>query len=149
MQRSFILLLALAVLLGAASPAGASGQAGAPLPAWDKLTPAQRETLIAPIRERWNAEPENRPRMLHHAERWKAMTPEQRKRARHGMHRWQEMPPAQREQMRALFEKMRTLDPEARAALKARWRQMTPEQRAEWLKANPPSHREGPTTRDP
>jgi hypothetical protein len=88
MHRPSALLLALALLLAAVSPATASEQATtAPLPTWDKLTPAQRETLIAPLRERWNAEPESRQRLLDHASRWKAMTPEQRKRARHGMHR--------------------------------------------------------------
>lgn len=144
MQRRLpTILLALACLGATLSPVLASEQAAAPpLPSWDKLTPAQRETLIAPVRERWNAEPESRHRMLNHATRWQAMTPEQRKRARHGMHRWQEMRPEQREEMRALFARMRTLDPEGRQALKAKWRQMTPEQRAEWVKANPPPARE-------
>ncbi|GAB3744436.1 DUF3106 domain-containing protein [Lysobacter olei] len=143
MRRSFAFVLALGLLWAVLPPATASGQATtAPLPTWDKLTPAQRDTLIAPLRERWNAEPESRQRLFDHAARWKAMTPEQRARARHGMHRWQEMGPAQREEMRALFAKMRTLDPEGRAALKAKWRQMSPEQRAEWVKANPAPARE-------
>lgn len=137
MRRHFAALLALACLLASLSPAMAGDPATTPLPAWDKLTAAQRELLIAPIRERWNAEPESRQRMLNHASRWQAMTPEQRSRARHGMHRWQEMRPEQREEMRALFAKMRTLDAEGRAALKAQWRQMTPAQRDEWVKANP------------
>lgn len=150
MQRPSAFLLALALLLAGLSPAIASDQDTAtPLPTWDRLSPAQRETLIAPLRERWNAEPESRQRLLDHASRWKAMTPEQRKRARHGMHRWQEMRPGQREEMRALFEKMRTLDPEGRAALKAQWRQMTPEQRAEWVKDNPPTARPEPMPRHP
>jgi hypothetical protein len=138
MQRLYAISLVLAGLFATLAPATATEQAtAAPLPTWDKLTTAQRETLIAPLRERWNAEPESRQRMLNHATRWQTMTPEQRKRARHGMHRWQEMRPGQREEMRALFAKMRALDPEGRAALKAKWRQMTPEQRAEWVKANP------------
>lgn len=138
MPRFFAIPLVLAGLLTPLAHAAAGEQPSAtPLPAWEQLTPAQRETLVAPLRERWNAEPESRHRMLDHASRWQAMTPEQRKRARHGMHRWQEMRPEQREEMRALFAKMRALDPEGRAALKAKWRQMTPEQRADWVKANP------------
>jgi hypothetical protein len=134
--------LALPVLLLASLPTLAVQPAPAPtpppsLPAWEQLTPAQREQLIAPIRERWNSEPEQRHRMLERAQRWKQLTPEQRERAHRGMKRWEHMNPEQRDQMRALYGKMRTLPPAERQALKERWRQMTPEQRAEWVKANP------------
>ncbi|HEY5802641.1 MAG TPA: DUF3106 domain-containing protein [Lysobacter sp.] len=108
-----------------------------PLPAWDQLTPAQREQLIAPVRDRWNSQPEERQRMLDRADRWQEMTPDQRQRARHGMKRWEHMSPEQREQMRALYAKMRSLDEPQRTALKAQWRQMTPEQRKVWVQANP------------
>ena len=80
------LLIGLAALAG---PAGAQSQAPATpaetsaLPAWDRLTPAQRERLITP---------------------------------------------------------------EQRAALKAQWRGMTPEQRRDWVDANPPPA-ERPKTR--
>ncbi len=33
------------------------------MPAWEQLSPAQRELLIAPVRDRWNREPE-RPQAL-------------------------------------------------------------------------------------
>lgn len=108
------------------------------LPAWDELEPAQRELLIAPLRERWNTRPEARARMLSHAQRWKEMTPEQRQRARHGMHRWEKMDPEHRQRMRALFEKMRGMDREERAALREQWRGMTPEQRKAWVEENAP-----------
>lgn len=140
MQRPSAFLLALALLLAGLSPAIASDQDTAtPLPTWDRLTPAQRETLIAPLRERWNAEPESRQRLLDHASRWKAMTPEQRKRARHGMKRWESMSPEQREQMRALYQHMRQLPPAERDALRKQFRAMTPEQRREWVRRHPPT----------
>ena len=143
------LLIGLAALAG---PAGAQSQAPATpaetsaLPAWDRLTPAQRERLITPLRDRWNNEPAARARMLAHAQRWQDMTPEERSRARSGMKRWRHMNPEQREQMRALFARMRALPPEQRAALKAQWRGMTPEQRRDWVDANPPPA-ERPKTR--
>lgn len=128
--------LALWTLLAMTAPALAVDPATS-LPTWDQLSAAQREQLIAPMRERWNAEPAQRQRMLDHAQRWQQMTPEQRQRAHRGMKRWEHMSPEQRTQMRALYAKMRTLPPEQRGELKARWRTMTPEQRQQWVQDNP------------
>src|SRR3546814_15294094 len=61
------------------------------LPAWDQLTPTQREQLIAPTRERWNAEPAQRAELLERAQRWQQMSPEQRKHAHRGVKRWRHM----------------------------------------------------------
>ncbi len=124
-----------------AAPGYASDPPAAPLPAWEQLSTAQREQLIAPMRGRWNAEPEQRARMLQHARRWQQMTAEQRQEARHGMGRWEHMNPEQRNQMRALFQRMRSLAPEQRTALKQQWQQMTPEQRRAWVDANAPKAR--------
>ena len=130
---------ALALLAAfSAAPVFASEPPAATLPAWDQLSTAQREQLTAPVRERWDAEPEQRARMLQHAQRWQQMTPEQRKGARHGMRRWEHLNPEQRTQMRALFERMRGLAPEQRIALKRQWKQMTPEQRRALVQENPP-----------
>lgn len=112
--------------------------ANSPLPAWEQLTPAQRDELIAPMRERWNRSPEDRQRMYDHAHRWRTMSPEQRREARKGMVRWEQMDPQRREQARALFDRMRDMSPDDRRALKERWREMTPEQRQKWIEANPP-----------
>lgn len=109
-----------------------------PLPEWDKLTPQQREALIAPMREHWNSDPGERPRMLEHAQRWKTMTPEQRKQARKGMRRFEGMKPHQREEARALFERMKDLPPEQRKKLRDEWKGMTPEQRRVWVQKNAP-----------
>lgn len=127
------------VILFATNPVYPATATGASMPAWEQLTPAQRDLLVAPIRERWNSNPDERGRMYRHAERWQQMTPDQRARAHHGMHRWEHMDPQKREEMRALFQKMRTMTPEQRHALRDQWHAMTPEQRAAWMEANPPT----------
>lgn len=112
-------------------------------PEWDQLTPAQRDALVAPLRERWNANPGERTRMLERAQRWKAMPAEKRDRARHGMQRWEHMSPEKRDEARALFHAMRSMETEQRKLFMADWRQKTPQQRADWLKAHPaPPRRE-------
>lgn len=110
----------------------------ATLPEWDKLTPQQREMLIAPLRDRWNSAPEQRVRMLEHAQRWQRMTPEQRAQARKGMRRFVHMKPEQREHARALFAKMHGMPPDERRKLVEQWKAMTPEQRQQWVQDNPP-----------
>lgn len=132
--------VALLALLAAFSttPVIASNPTPETLPAWARLSAAQREQLIAPVRERWNSEPAHRARMLHHAQRWQQMTPEQRRHAHHGMRRWEHMSPEQRAQMRALFERMRSLPQQQRGELKQQWKQMTPEQRKAWVQQNAP-----------
>lgn len=125
----------------ASSPSGpgsAPNTAAANLPSWDQLSQAQREQLIAPMRDRWNNSPDERQRMFERARRWQQMTPDERKEARQGMKRWESMDPEERVQMRALFAQMRGLDDNARRALKEKWRTMTPEQRRAWVQANPP-----------
>ena len=125
-----LLALALPVvaLAQATPPPKASPTAvAAPLPPWEQLTPEQRETLIAPLRERWNASPDDRARMLDHARRWKSMPPEERERARRGMHRFEQLSPEQREQARAIFEQTRGMSPDQRREFRERWGRMTPE----------------------
>jgi Protein of unknown function (DUF3106). len=116
--------------------------APAPLPVWEKLTPEQREALIAPVRDRWNREPDERGRMMERAQRWQALTPEQRAQARHGMKRFEGMSPDQRRQARALYGRMKTLTPEQRAELREQWKKMTPEQREAWMRDNAPPPRD-------
>ncbi|MCD9033679.1 DUF3106 domain-containing protein [Luteimonas sp. Y-2-2-4F] len=128
------LFLCLALLAG---PALAQDAAPA-LPAWDQLTPAQREALIAPMRERWNDEPESRAHMLRRAERWRDMSPEERQRAHRGMKRWEDMSPERRQETRALFEHMRRLPEAEQQALRERWRAMSPAERERWLREHRP-----------
>ena len=122
--------------------APASSSTARTLPTWEQLTPAEREALVAPLRERWNnADPAHRQRMLDHARRWEELTPEQRRTARKGQHRWEHLTPDQREQARALYQRMRHMDQDERVALRKQWHAMTPEQRKAWLDANPPVER--------
>ena len=57
--------------------------------------------------------------------------------ARRGMHRFQGMSPQQQREARALFAKMRGMDKAQREQLREQWHRMTPEQRRQWLEANP------------
>ena len=136
--RTRTILAALLWTLAALAPAAAQPvREGAPLPEWDQLTEAQREALIAPVRQRWNDNPGKREHMLAHAERWQEMGPEQRARARRGAERWRQMDPEKREAMRALYARMRALPEAERQALRERWRAMTAEERRAWVSANP------------
>ncbi len=132
--------LLLACLCASPALAQESTQAAA-LPTWEQLGTAERDLLIAPMRERWNSTPGERARMLEHARRWQAMTPEQRERAHRGMKRWSHMDPEKRAEARALFGKMRHMSPEERKVLRQQWQAMTPEQRKAWIEANPPQPR--------
>ncbi|MFY1079926.1 DUF3106 domain-containing protein, partial [Escherichia coli] len=68
------------------------------------MSEAQRESLLAPLRDRWNsADAGQRQRMLSHGQRWQTMSPEERDKARRGLRRFEHMSPEQREQARALF----------------------------------------------
>ena len=139
-----------AVLALALLPALAFAQApptATQYPEWDKLTPAQRDALITPLRERWNANPDERARMIERAQRWTTMPRDQRDRARHGMQRWEHMSPDQRGEARALFHVMRGMAREERKAFLAEWRQKSPQQRAEWLQAHPAPERKPPVDR--
>jgi hypothetical protein len=123
--------------LPAPPPAGGAPARNAPaLPEWDKLTPAQREAIIAVVRERWNGNPGERRRVLQHAERWRQMTPEQRRNAQQGQRRWEQMSPEQRKRARADYAQTRDLPPEERAALREKLKAMSPEERREWLRTH-------------
>ena len=107
-----------------------------PLPAWEQLSAADRDALIAPIRERWNANPDQRARLMRHAQRWQSMTPEQRRHVRHGMKRWSHLDPEERARARVLYGEMRGMTPEQRKALRARWKAMSPAERDAWVDAH-------------
>lgn len=130
------MLFAFASMAAAQTPPAqrGPGQSMPEPPEWERLSAAQREAVIAVVRERWNSNPRQRARMLQHAERWQRMTPEQRRSARHGQRRWEQMTPEQRKQARAAFERGRDLPPAERAALREQLKAMTPEQRREWLR---------------
>ena len=133
----------LALILWPAFAFAQAQPAATQYPEWDQLTPEQRDALITPLRERWNGNPDERPQMIERAQRWKTMPRDQRDRARHGMQRWEHMSPEQRTEARALFYAMRGMDNDQRKVFLADWRQKTPQQKVEWLKAHPaPERRE-------
>ena len=115
-----------------------------PMPEWDQLNSAQRDELIAPLRDRWNSSPEDRTRLMERARRWKTMPSDTRQRAHHGMQRWDKMSPEQRQHAQSLFHAMRQLDKPEREAFLAKWHAMTPQQRNDWVTAHPaPARRHG------
>ena len=135
----FAVLLAFSALPAAAHAQQAEAAA---LPAWEQLSPAQRELLTAPIRERWNRAPGERQHMLQRAERWQSLAPEQRRRAHHGMERFEHMSSGQRTQARALFHAMRGMDAAQRKVFLMEWKAKSPEQRRAWVEAHPAPRRD-------
>jgi hypothetical protein len=133
-SRVFRALLACLALC--ATPAFAQAQDNQALPAWEQLSDADREALVAPIRDRWNANPDQRARLMHHAKRWKGMTPEERRHVRHGMKRWAHLDPEKRDRARVLFGEMRKMTREQRRELRAHWKAMTPAERDAWIEAH-------------
>ena len=134
----------LTILALALWPAFAFAQSAAvpnQYPEWDQLTQAQRDALVAPLRERWNRNTDERARMAERAQRWQSMPRDQRERAGHGMQRWEHMSPEQRGEARALFHAMRGMDKDQRQQLREQWNRMSPEQRRQWVQANPPAAR--------
>lgn len=130
----------LTLLLGLLLCGQAMAQSAAtPLPEWDKLTQQQRETLIAPMRDRWDSDVDSRAHMYEHAQRWNNMTPEQRKQARRGMKRFEGMDLRQRQEARAIFLQMEKMTPEQRRQLEEKLKAMTPEQRRAWMEQNRPN----------
>ncbi|MCR6686266.1 DUF3106 domain-containing protein [Pseudoxanthomonas sp.] len=140
--RLAAIALAFAVSTAVAAPPPAAQEAAAKsLPAWEQLSPEQRELLIGPLRERWNAAPGERVRMLEHARRWRDLPPDERERARRGARRFEQMSPEQRDRARAIFHQTRGMSEEQRRDFMQRWERMTPAQRSEWLRTHPaPAH---------
>ena len=136
-----VLLPGLALADGSTPPRAATEAPAQPLPRWEQLSAEQRELLIAPLRERWNAQPEERARMLRHAQRWKQLPPESRERAQRGMRRVEQMDPEQRARARAIFEATRTMTPEQRTRFRQEWVRMPQDQRREWLRTHAASER--------
>lgn len=117
----------------------ASAEQPAELPNWAQLTPEQRETLSAPLREHWDQGAyEQRLRWLQHAKRWQQLSPDERRAARQGLLAYRQADPATQEKLREVFKNLRNASPEQRSALREKWRSLSPEQRRAWLKAGGP-----------
>src|SRR3546814_1424031 len=127
-----ILAVVLAALMPCAAmavspPPAEAEDTATPMPASEQLTQAQRDAVIAPLRARWNDNPEKRGRMYRHAQRWQDMTPEQRERAHRGLKRWRHMDPEPREQARAMSPQMRGMAKENPTALRKQVPALQPE----------------------
>jgi hypothetical protein len=66
-KRPKLLAVLIALLLVAGDAIAQS------MPAWEQLSPTQRDLLVAPIRERWDSNPDAL------RQQWRAMTPQQRR----------------------------------------------------------------------
>ncbi|PKM05934.1 MAG: hypothetical protein CVV14_14425 [Gammaproteobacteria bacterium HGW-Gammaproteobacteria-4] len=133
--QSWPLIAALALAFGA----NAQETQPVEMPRWEQLSPAQREALSTPLRERWNqAAYEQRLRWLRQAERWQHLSPEDRKAARKGLRAYRQADPQTREKLRDVFRNLRDASPEQRAVLREKWRSLSPEQRKQWLDAGGP-----------
>lgn len=106
---------------------------------WSTLTPADREALLEPIRERWErATPEQRQRMLDRARFWASLSPEQKRMARTGADRYRQANQEQRGRLRAVWQNMQALPPAQREEMRKTWEGLTPQQRRAWLEAGGP-----------
>lgn len=133
--QSWPLIAALALAFGA----NAQETQPVEMPHWEQLSPAQREALSTPLRERWNqAAYEQRLRWLRQAERWQHLSPDERKAARKGLRAYRQADPQTREKLRDVFRNLRNASPEQRAALREKWRSLSPQQRKRWLDAGGP-----------
>lgn len=163
-KHALVLMLAagLALPLAAEPQSAPTGAAAATDPGnWEQLTPAQRELLVQPLRERWDAaDAAQRQRMLAHARRWQEMPREERARARRGHERFDKLSPEQQQQLRVLYQRtrdmsreerqqalvlfhaMRGMSAEEREALRERWSRMNAADREAWVRANRPAHKD-------
>ena len=127
---SLLLCLLAPMARAQAQPDSALAQPGATLSDWEQLTPAQREQLIDPLRERWNSDPQTRARLMDNAQRWQQMSPEQRERAQRGLKRLEQMTPEQRKQAREAYQRMQQMpEAERRALREERLQKTSPEPR--------------------
>lgn len=155
MRMPYLLVPALALGLFAS----AANAQEAPLGTWEQLSAAERELLLQPLRERWDAaDAEGRQKMMAHARRWRDMPPEARARARQGRNRYDRLAPGEREQLHALYERtrhlpeaerrhalvlfhvMRGMNPAQREALRAQWAGMSASEREAWVRQQRPAH---------
>ena len=133
------LLLALSLFF-AGAPAMARHAPPGPVvaPAWAQLTPKQ-QTDLAWLERDWDQMPaERRARILHRWKRWQGLPPDQQKALREGRRNYREMSPRQREHMRESWRALHALPPEEQKRLRGLWRDMSPEQRREWLRRGGP-----------
>jgi len=127
--------LLLALLLGALGAA----QAG-PDPAWETLTPAQKQVL-APLQRDWSSlDPSRREKWIEVAARYPTMSEDKRRRLQERMATWARMTPAERASARLQYQEIRQLPPEERQARWQAYQALSEEERrALAQRARPPA----------
>jgi hypothetical protein len=159
------LVLGACVFLAAANgglaqdaPAGPTpgGAAAAAPQSWQSLSPQQQQVLKG-FQGKWDSlPPEKQQSLAKGSQRWLSMTPEQRGGAEQRFKQWRELPPEQRQQLRQRwhdfkslppeqqqrvreqYQRFRQMPPERRQELRRQWRQMSPEQRRNFIGKLPP-----------
>ena len=132
--------LGLGLLLALAAQAAFAAETppGVRVPAWGDLT-AQQQQDLAPFAGRWDRMPASRRVLvLERYQRWSRLPPERQAQVRAGERIFHEMSPAQRERMRRAFRAVRALPPDQQQRLRAIWRDMSPQQRRDWLQRGGP-----------
>jgi hypothetical protein len=125
----------LALLLALAGSTALAGQPppGVRVPAWRELS-AQQQRDLAPFAERWDRMPASRRALvLERYQRWSRLPADRQAQLRAGERNFERMSPTQRERMRRAFRAVRALPPDEQQRLRATWREMSPEQRRDWL----------------
>ena len=130
------LLLALASARACASPT--QPPPGVRVPAWRELS-AQQQQDLAPFAGRWDRMPAwRRVQLLERYQRWTQLPPVRQAQLRAGERNFRAMTLPQRERMRRAFRAVRALPPAEQQRLRAIWRDMSPEQRRDWLERGGP-----------
>jgi len=129
--------LAAAVLLAMAAlamPARAEG------PAWDSLSPAQRQVL-APLQRDWpSIEAARKEKWLEVAARYPSMPPAERQRLQDRMSAWARMTPAERTRARQQYQETRQLPTEEKQARWQAYQSLTEDERRDLAqRARPPA----------
>ena len=111
---------------------------GVRVPAWHELTPTQQRDLAA-FAGRWDGLPASRRvAILERWQRWQSVPPEQRETLRRGERNFQSMSPPLRAQMRRSLAAIAELPPDEQRRLRRIWRELSPQQRREWLERGGP-----------
>lgn len=111
---------------------------GVRVPAWNELSPQQREDL-ARFQSNWDRMPASRRvAILERYSRWQQASPQARETWRDGERNFQQMSPLQRQQMRRSLAAVRELPAEKQRYLRRLWQSLSPDQRRLWLERGGP-----------
>ena len=111
---------------------------GVSVPSWHELTPTQQRDL-APFADRWDGLPASRRvAILERWQRWQSVPPAQRETLQRGERNFLSLSPRLREQMRRSLAAVAELPPEEQRRLRRLWRELSPQERRQWLERGGP-----------